>query len=72
MTPFRAARTALGWTIAQTAEALKRSWRHTKDMDTGDKTAPDHTLALMETWAASWFPAKHRPQPAARAKAVGE
>lgn len=63
MTPFRAARETLGWTIAETAEALKRKWRHTKDMDTGTKPAPDHTLELMQIWAAPWFPAEHRPRP---------
>lgn len=63
MTPFRAAREALGWTIAKTAQALDLSWRYVKRLDEGERETPPHTLALMQTWAADWFPAEHRPQP---------
>lgn len=66
MTPFRAAREALGWTIAEAAQALELSWRYVKRLDEGERDAQTvcpHTLTLMQTWAADWFPAEHRPQP---------
>jgi len=63
MTEFRTLRETLGWSIIQTAEALDRSWRYVKELDVGDKQPHPHTLALMRTWAAPWFPADRRPQP---------
>lgn len=64
MTPFRTARETLGWSVKQTAEVLGfASLGRVYDLDRGTKEPHPHTLALMQTWAADWFPAEHRPRP---------
>lgn len=61
--PFNTARETIGWSIAQAAEVLGFTWRHAKALDDGEKKPHQHTLALMETWAAPWFPVDRRPRP---------
>ncbi|MBN9525465.1 MAG: hypothetical protein J0H82_04620 [Alphaproteobacteria bacterium] len=63
MTPFRAARESLGWTIAEAGKALELSWRYVKRLDEGEREPHKHTIEVMrlrlaakrlaETWAAS-------------------